>query len=86
MKAVNYSTVRNHLKEYMDRVAEDYETYIITRKNEKNVVMMSAEEYDNLMENMHLLGHEASRNALNESKRQLEEGQIVHSALLEDEE
>ncbi len=82
MKAVNYSTVRNHLKEYMDRVADDYETYMITRKNEKNVVMMSAEEYDNLMENFHLLGHEASRFALAESKRQLEEGQVIQSPLL----
>ena len=52
MIATNYSNVRNNLKKYCDKATDDYETVIITRKNDKNVVLMSEEEYNNLMENL----------------------------------
>lgn len=83
MEAINYSSLRNNLKGYMDKVTDDFETIIVTRKNEKNVVMISAEEYNNLMENMHLLGHETNRKHLMESKKQLEKGLAASRTLLE---
>jgi len=46
MLAVNYSTIRNKLKDYCDRVTDEYETVIVTRKDEKNVVIISLEEYN----------------------------------------
>jgi len=33
----------------------DYETVIITRKDNKNVVMISQDEYNNLMENIFIM-------------------------------
>ena len=48
MLAVNYSTIRENLKAYCDKVTDDSETVIITRKNEKNVVLISLEEWNNL--------------------------------------
>ncbi|MBU5470569.1 type II toxin-antitoxin system prevent-host-death family antitoxin [Falcatimonas sp. MSJ-15] len=48
MLAVNYSTIRNKLKEYCDKASDFQETVIITRKNEKNVVLMSLEQYNQL--------------------------------------
>ncbi len=48
MLAVNYSTIRNKLKEYCDRVTEDHETVIVTRKNEKNVVIISLDDWNAL--------------------------------------
>lgn len=48
MLAVNYSTIRNNLKEYCDQVTDNDETVIVTRKEEKNVVLLSLEKY-NLM-------------------------------------
>lgn len=44
MLAVNYSTIRNNLKDYCDKVTDFSETVIVTRKGEKNVVMMSLEK------------------------------------------
>lgn len=38
MVAVNYSTVRENLKKYCDKVSNEGETVIVTRKCEKNVV------------------------------------------------
>ena len=49
MLAVNYSTIRNNLKDYCDKVTDERETVIVTRKNEKNVVIMSLEQYNSMM-------------------------------------
>lgn len=48
MLAVNYSTIRNRLKEYCDKATDFYETVIVTRKDEKNVVILSLEKYNQL--------------------------------------
>lgn len=48
MLAVNYSTIRNNLKDYCDAASDDYETVIVTRKGEKNVVLMSLEKYNEM--------------------------------------
>ena len=49
MLAVNYSTIRNNLKDYCDKVTDEYETVIVTRKDEKNVVIISLKEYNVMM-------------------------------------
>ncbi len=48
MLAVNYSTIRENLKFYCDKVTNDNETIIVTRKDEKNVVIISVEEWNEL--------------------------------------
>lgn len=47
--AVNYSTIRNNLKNYCYEVTDNNETVIVTRKAEKNVVILSLEKYNRLM-------------------------------------
>ena len=49
MVATNYTAVRNNLKDYCDLATDSGETVIITRKANKNVVLLSLERY-NLME------------------------------------
>lgn len=49
MLAVNYSTIRNNLKSYCDEATDNNETVIVTRKNEKNVVILSLEKYNQMM-------------------------------------
>lgn len=48
MLAVNYSTIRNKLKDYCDKASDFQETIIVTRKNEKNIVLMSLDKYNQL--------------------------------------
>ena len=48
MLAVNYSTIRENLKTYCDKVTDESETVIVTRKGEKNVVLISLEEWNAL--------------------------------------
>lgn len=47
MQTVNCSTARNSLKKYCDEVNKG-EIYIITRKNKKDVVLMSLNQYNDL--------------------------------------
>ncbi len=49
MLAVNYSTIRNNLKGYCDKATDNDETVIVTRKDEKNVVIISLEKYNQIM-------------------------------------
>ena len=83
MLAVNYTTLRDNMKACMDRVTEDYETMIVTRKDNKNVVMLSEEAYNNLMENAYIMGNKANYDWLMESKAQLENGNITAHNLVE---
>ena len=49
MLAVNYSTIRNNFKSYCDRATDYGEVVIVTRKQEKNVVIMSLDNYNKIM-------------------------------------
>ena len=49
MLAVNYSTIRNKLKNYCDEATDNNQTIIVTRKAERNVVILSLEKYNRLM-------------------------------------
>ena len=83
MLAVNYTTLRDNMKTCLDRITDDYETMIVTRKDNKNVVMLSEESYNNLMENIHVMGNKANYDWLMESMEQLKKGQISTHNLVE---
>ena len=57
---------------------------IITRKNNRNVVMLSEESYNNLMENIHVMGNKTNYDWLMESKAQLEKGKFSAHELIEE--
>lgn len=83
MLAVNFTNLRENMKTYMDKVSDDYETMIVTRKNNKNIVMISEEAYNNLLENAYIMGNKANYDWLMESKEQLEKGMVTIRELSE---
>lgn len=83
MLAVNYTNLRDNMKMYMDKVTDDYETMIVTRKDNKNVVMISEESYNNLMENIYVIGDKANYDWLMKGKAQLENSQFATHKLIE---
>jgi len=85
MFAVNYTTLRENMKNCLDRVSDNYETMIVTRKEKKNVVVISEDAYNNMMENMHVMGTKENYDWLMESKAQLEDGAYAMHSLLEEE-
>ena len=80
MLAVNYSTIRSKLKDYCDKATDENETVIVTRKDEKNVVLISLEQYNYVMK--------ALRNAeylekIDKSMQQIKDGKIVTKTIEE---
>lgn len=77
MLAINYSTLRNSMKKYFDIITDSIETIVVTRKNGNNIVMMSEETYNNLIENSYLTQNKKNYDWLMESKKQLESGKTI---------
>ena len=80
MLAVNYSTIRSKLKDYCDKATDDNEIVIVTRKDEKNVVLMSLEQYNEVMK--------ALRNSeylyeIDKAIEQVEKGKVVSKTIKE---
>jgi antitoxin YefM len=83
MIAANFSEFRTGLKRYLDSVEDDNETLIIKRKSGKGTVMISLDEYNSLMETMHLLSSKKNADRLYESINQMKSGKIVQPKLEE---
>ena len=68
--------MNENVKKQLDILAKRYPdlSMIVTRKNNRNVVMMSEESYNNLMENLYLMEDRANYDWIMESKKQLQEG------------
>jgi antitoxin YefM len=84
MNAVNYSDLRRNLKSYMDKVYEEREPLIVTRRNNENVVVMSIDQYNSLVETSYLLGTEANARHLFESLRDARAGRTEERELVDE--
>ena len=83
MVAISYTDLRQNLKTYMDKVVQDYEPLIITRKNNENVVLLSVDEYSSLLETNYLLSNESNAAHLKKSIAQHKAGKIKERKLYE---
>ena len=77
MIAANYSEFKSQMKKFLDQVEENNETLIIKRKSGKGAVIISLEEYNSIMETIHLLSSKANADRLYESINQMENGDRV---------
>ena len=84
MNAVNYTDLRRNLKSYMGRVYQEREPLIVTRKNNENVVVMSVDQYNSLVETSYLLGTEANVRHLLESLRDARGGRTEEHELVDE--
>jgi antitoxin YefM len=81
MKALSYTALRNTLAKTMEKVCEDHEPIVITRKSEGAVVMLSLEDYESLEETTYLLRSPKNVKRLFESISQIEEGKGLEKDL-----
>ncbi len=85
MIALNYSCLRNNMKSVFDQCNDDAETVIVTRKDNRNVVVMSEGTYNNLLENAYVRSSKANYDHLLHSIAQAKAGHLLRKELLEDE-
>lgn len=84
MIAANYTEFRTGLKKYLDSVEENNETLIIKRGTGNGTVLISLDEYNSIMETVHLLSSKANADRLYESIKQIKEGKKVRKNLIEE--
>ena len=70
MIAANYTNFRANLKSYMDKAKNDYETIVVTSKD-GNVVMLSEQEYNNILEKLFIMSNTEMVRRLNESIKKI---------------
>ncbi len=83
MEVINYSILRNNLKEVLDRVSEDKETYIVNRGS-SNAVIISLDEYNSWKETMYLMESESNRKRLEEAIEREKKGGFIIRDLIEE--
>lgn len=83
MIAANYTEFRTGLKKYLDKVEEDNEILIIKRGTGNGTVLISLDEYNSIMETVHLLSSKANADRLYESIKQIKEGTGIIKDLIE---
>lgn len=83
MAHVSYTELRGNLAAYMDQVCNDRAALVVTRQNARSVVMLSEEEYEGLLETVHLLKSPANAARLLRSIKEADEGKLVAHELIE---
>ena len=83
MKALSYTALRRTLAKTMEKVCDDHEPIVITRKSEGAVVMLSLEDFESLQETTYLLRSPKNLKRLVESIAQIEQGKGLEKALQE---
>ena len=84
MIAANYTEFRNELKNYLDNVEFNNETLIIKRGSGKGTVLISLDEYNSIMETLHLLSSKKNAKRLFESIDQMKTGKKGQHKLIEE--
>jgi antitoxin YefM len=82
MKIVSYSEARSSLKTVLDRVHEDADVTVISRRDGADAVVMSLDHYQSIMETMHLLSTPANAAHLAKSIAQHKAGKAVRRELV----
>lgn len=82
MKVVNYTELRLNLKYWLNSVVDDVEEIVIKRKDQKDLVLISLEEYNSLVETNYLLTGK-NRDVLLKSIAETKSGGKQHKELLE---
>ncbi len=83
MRVVNYTDLRVNLKKWMDLVVNDVEELIIKRKNNKDLVLISLDEYNSLKETSYLLSGK-NRDVLMQSIKEAKTGDSKEHGLIEE--
>lgn len=83
MRVITFSEARNNLKQVIDRVVDDADVAVISRRNAPDAVVMSLDSFNSWMETVHLLKTPANAAHLAKSIRQLHSGKVRERTLVD---
>lgn len=83
MKVINYTELRLNLKHWLDSVTDNVEEIIIKRKDQKDLVLISLDEYNSLVETNYLLSGK-NRDVLLNSVAEVKSGNKQQKDVIEE--
>ena len=84
MRVITYTEARNNLKRVLDRVTDDADYTVITRRDAEDTVVMSLDSFNSLLETVHLLKSPANAAHLARSIEQFNAGEITERDLADE--
>ena len=84
MRIISFSEARNKLKSVLDQVVSDADYTVITRRDADDAVVMSLDQFNGLMETVHLLKSPANAAHLSKSIDQYRAGKAKEHKLTDD--
>ncbi|PTQ06504.1 type II toxin-antitoxin system Phd/YefM family antitoxin [Vibrio sp. ZF 223] len=72
MNIVSFTEARNSLKSVLDRVVDDSDVTVITRRDSEDAVVMSLDHFNSMQETLYLMSSPKNAERLAESIAQLE--------------
>jgi len=84
MQVVTYTEARNNLKRVLDHVIDEADYTVVTRRDAADVVVMSLDYFNSLMETVYLLKSPANATHLARSIEQYQNGQVTERDLLDE--
>ena len=72
---ISYTSLRQNLSSVLNKIEKDKEAYLITRKQHIDIVMIAKDDYESLIETLHLLSNTANSSRLTEALEQDKNGQ-----------
>jgi antitoxin YefM len=84
MLVCTYSNLREHLRERLDQVHESRTPLLVTRQNGPSAVLIDKEEFDGIMETLHLLSTPANAERLRQSIAEADAGKVTERNLVDE--
>ena len=84
MNIITFTEARNKLKNVLDRVVNDADYTVITRRDADDAVVMSLDYFNSLLETVHLLKSPANAAHLERSIAQYRQGKVTEKDLLDE--
>ncbi|MFT6064934.1 MAG: antitoxin YefM [Polaribacter sp.] len=81
METLNYTGFRSNVKHWLDKVMNDVSDIVIKRKNSKDLILISLDEYNSLKETTYLLTGK-NRDILLKSIEELESDQAIQKDII----
>ncbi|PZM13889.1 prevent-host-death protein [Rhizobium tubonense] len=86
MRTVMFSKARNELASLLDEVSQDRVAVEIVRRDKPSAILIDKDEYEGMMETLHLLSTPANAARLMESIESVNAGNIEFHDLIEPDE
>lgn len=84
MQIFTYTDARNNLKTVLDRVIDDSDVAVITRKEGQHAVVMGQDYYNSIMETLHLMSSPSNAAHLAKSIAELRASEAIERELLDE--